>query len=149
VSERRDEFGPVYTPDEIEEMHKGIGRRLRGVVKIAKEMDEDDPDRLADKAWLIGTVSDVTAWFDMPGRGHTSHLEPRLEPGEPVSDTPTWVYYEGVPEETIRLGLALGLMRVVPENEKCAEFTEKGGAWFAEWLDAKIAEASKSDRSPE
>ena len=61
----QDEFGPVYTPEEVEEMHRGIGRRMRGLVKMAEDLDENDPDQLADKAWLIGTAEDVTAWFDM------------------------------------------------------------------------------------
>ena len=62
---RTDEYGPVYTPEEIESMHRAIGVRLRGVMDIADKMDVSDPDRLAEKAWLVGTVKDITEWFDM------------------------------------------------------------------------------------
>lgn len=52
------------TPDEVTAMHLNVGRRLAGLIEIARKMD-DDPEWVADKVWLVGTASDVTDYIDM------------------------------------------------------------------------------------
>ena len=53
---------------------------------------------------------------------------------------------EDVPEGTIMLGVMLGLMRRCPDG--VYEFTEKGDAYFREWLAGKLAAAACTRGDP-
>jgi hypothetical protein len=52
--------------DELAVLGKKIEARMPGVGKILREMrDSGDPDRLADAAYLTGTLSEITDYVDL------------------------------------------------------------------------------------
>lgn len=54
-------------------------------------------------------------------------------------ESPGFKLIEDVPEETVKLGLLLGLMRIADDG--IAELTEKGRTYLHEWCQRKIAGA--------
>ena len=54
-----------------------------------------------------------------------------------------FVEIQGVARETLSLGLVLGLMRYVEEDE-VYELTPVGDAWLREWCEKKLAEHEKA-----
>jgi hypothetical protein len=52
--------------DKLAALGKKVEARMPGVGKILREMrDSGDPDRIADCAYLTGTLRDITAYVDL------------------------------------------------------------------------------------
>ncbi len=61
---------PAATVDDLAALGKKVEARMPGVGKILREIlremrDSDDPDRLADAAYLLGTLDEMREYVDL------------------------------------------------------------------------------------
>ena len=53
------------TPSSLDDLGRKVQERMPGVSKILHEMaDSGDPDRIADAAFLLGTLDDMRSYVD-------------------------------------------------------------------------------------